>query len=451
MPQHQMMLHDTPNFDSFANQDGVGMRTLLQDLRFALRILAKSPGVISIAVLSLALGIMATTAIYSVIHAVVLDPFPYKDVDNLMSVKVWDPNQRGYRLGYSADQFLEIAERNTIFEGVIASTIGDVLWTDGGEPQRLRGNYGTFNTFQVMGVPPLVGRTTLPDDARPEADPVVVLGYRFWQRQFGGDPNVVGRRLRLNDKVRTVIGAMPKRFMWRGADVYLPITFERGRAVEGVRGAHLLGRLKPGVAEAQAELDLRPIIADLKKIEPAQFPDNWRVGLLSFKETFPSSIRENLWIMFGAVGLLLLIACANVSNLLLSRAGARQKEMAVRAAIGASRWRLIRQLLTESLLIAMAGGALGVAMAFGCLRAILAIVPRNTIPDESEIAINFQVLLFTVLVSVMTSVLFGLAPALHTSSRDLANPLREAGRGLQGGVRQALLRKGLVVAEVALS
>jgi putative ABC transport system permease protein len=427
------------------------MRTLLQDLRFALRILAKSPGFTSIAVLSLALGIMATTAIYSVIYGVVLDPFPYKDVDKLMSVKVWDPGQRGYRLGYSTDQFLEIAERSAIFEGVIASTISDVLWTEGGEPQRLRGNYGTFNTFQVMGVPPLVGRTIMPDDARPEAVPVVVLGYRFWQRQFGGDPNVVGRQLLLNDVVRTVIGVMPKRFMWRGADVYLPIKFERGRVVEGVRGVHLLGRLKPGVSEAQAEVDLRPIIEDLKKREPAQFPDNWRVGLLSFKETFPSSIRENLWILFGAVGLLLLIACANVSNLLLSRAGARQKEMAVRAALGASRPRLIRQLLTESLLIAVAGGVLGVALAFGCLRAILAVVPPNTIPDESEISLNIQVLLFTVLVSAMTSILFGLAPALHTSAGDLANPLREAGRGLQGGARQALLRKALVVAEVALS
>jgi putative ABC transport system permease protein len=427
------------------------MLTLLQDLRFAIRILTKSPGFTSIAVLSLALGVMATTAIYSVLHAVVIDPFPYKDVDNLMSVKVWDPAQRGFRLGYSTDQFLEIAERNTIFEGVIASTISDVLWTDSGEPQRLRGNYGTFNTFQVMGVPPLIGRGTMPDDARPGAAPVVVLGYRFWQRQFAGDPNIIGRQLRLNDKVRTVIGVMPKRFMWRGADVYLPITFERGRAVEGVRGVHLLGRLKLGVTQAQAEVDLRPIIEDLKKAEPAQFPDNWRVGLLSFKETFPSDIRENLWILFGAVGLLLLIACANVSNLLLSKASARQKEMAVRAALGASRSRLIRQLLTESLLIAVTGGALGVTLAFGCLRAILVIVPPNTIPDESEIALNTQVLLFTVLVSAMTSVLFGLAPALHTSAGDLANPLREAGRGLQGGLRQALLRKGLVVAEVALS
>src|SRR5215470_5094047 len=411
----------------------------LHDIRFGVRHLAKSPNVTLIAVLSLALGIMATTAIYSVIHGVVLDPFPYKDVDNLMSVKVWDPGQRGYRTGYSTDQFLEIAERNTIFEGVIASTVSDVLWTDSGEPQRLRGNYGTFNTFQVMGVAPLVGRTIMPEDARADAAPVAVLGYRFWQRQFGGDPRVVGRQLRLNDKVRTVIGVMPKRFMWRGADVYLPITFERGRVVEGVRGVHLLGRLKPGVTAARAEADLRPIIEDLKKIEPSQFPDNWRVGLLSFKESFPSSIRENLWILFGAVGLLLLIASA------------RQKEMAVRAALGARRSRLIRQLLTESLLIAVAGGALGVALAFGCLRAILVIVPPNTIPDESEIALNTPVLLFTVLVSGLTSILFGLAPALHTSVSDLANPLREAGRGLHGGARQALLRKGLVVAEVALS
>src|SRR5262245_30092811 len=187
---------------------------------------------------------------------------------------------------------------------------------------------------------------------------------------------------------------MPKRFMWRGADVYLPVTFERGRVVEGVRGVHLLGRLKPGVTEAQAEADLRPIIEDLKKWEPAQFPEKWRVGLLSFKETFPSSIRENLWILFGAVGLLLLIACANVSNRLLSKASAGQKEITVRAALGASRARLVRQLLTESLLLALVGGALGVALAFGGLQAILALVPPDTIPDESEVTLNTHVLVF---------------------------------------------------------
>jgi predicted permease len=422
-----------------------------QDLRFGGRMLLRSPVFAAIAVLNLALGIMATTAIYSVIHAVVLDPFPYRDVDALMSVRVWDPARQGYRTNYSTDQFMEIAERSRIFEGVIASTISDVLWTGDGEPRRLRGNYGTPNTFEVMGVGPLLGRVFTPTDAQPGAEPVAVLGYRCWQREFGGESSVIGRQLRLNDRVRTVIGVMPKRFMWRGADVYLPIVFERGRVVEGVRSVHLLGRLKPGVTEAQAEVDLRPIIEDLRKADPSQFPERWRVGLLSFKETFPSSIRENLWILFGAVGLLLLIACANVSNLLLAKASVRRKEMVVRAALGAGRARLVRQLLTESLILAVIGGALGALLAFGALKAILVLVPPNTIPDESEIVLNTPVLLFTLLVSALTSLIFGLAPALHTSTLELAGALRDVGRGLSGGRRQALLRKCLVVAEVALS
>src|SRR2546425_166859 len=182
----------------------------MNDLRFAFRQLLKNPGFTAVAVLTLALGIMATTAMYSVIYAVVLDPFPYKDVDNLMSVKVWDPAQQGYRTSYSAVQFIEIAERNSIFEGVIASTFSDIVWSGDGDPQRLRGNYGTPNTFVIMGVPPLLGRAILPGDGEPGATPVAVLGYRFWQRQFGGDPRVVGQQLRLNDKVRTVVGVMPK-------------------------------------------------------------------------------------------------------------------------------------------------------------------------------------------------------------------------------------------------
>jgi predicted permease len=407
-----------------------------RDLRFGARSLLRTPGLTAVAVVSLALGILASTAIYSVLYGVVLHPFPYRDVKSLMSVKIWEPGAPGWRTSYTTDQFLEIAGRASIFDGVIASTVSDVLWTGAGDPQRLRGNHGTPNTFEVMGVAPLLGRYYTPADT----EPVVVLGYRFWQRQFGGDPSVLGRRLTLDGRVRTVVGVMPKRFMWRGADVYLPVVFERGRVVEGVRFVHLLGRLKPGVSEAQAEADLRPIIEDLQRREPAAFPKQWRVGLLWFEETFPSDIREALWVLFGAVGLLLLIACANVSNLLLSKAAARQREMAIRASLGADRGRLIRQLLTESLLLGVTGGALGAALAFPGLKALLALVPPGTIPDESEIVINTPVLLFTLGVSVATALFFGLVPALH-ASRLLVSRAPRPPRS----------RSILVVGEVALS
>jgi putative ABC transport system permease protein len=422
-----------------------------QDFRYGFRSLRKGPGFSAVAILSLALGIMAATAMYSVIYGVVLNPFPYRDVDSLMSVKVWSPDSSRWRTYYTVDQFLEIAERNTIFQGTIASTVSDVVWTSEGEPKRLRGNVCSMNTFDVMGVPPLIGRTPAAADSAPGAPPVAVLGYKFWMKQFGGDPSVLGRSMRLNDTVRTVIGVMPPRFMWRGADVYVPIVLRRGEFLEGVHYVHLLGRLKPGVTEAQAETDLRPIIADLKLRDPAAFSEKWRVALLSFKETFPSGLREVLWILFGAVGLLLLIACANVSNLLLSRAATRQREIALRASLGATRGRLIRQLLTESVLLSTLGGVLGAALAFGALRVILAMVPPDSIPDEAKVAIDRPVLLFTLGVSFVTALLFGLAPALHASRAQLITALKESARGAGAGFRRISASGGLVVVEVAMS
>ncbi len=426
------------------------IRHFAGDLRFGARSLAQTRAFTAIAVVSLALGIGGSTAMYSVIHAVILDPFPYKDPDRLMSVTV--QGQRGGNGSYyPIDQFLDIAQRNPVFSGVIASTWSDVTWTDGGEPQRLRGNHCTMNTFEVMGVAPLIGRGTTASDAEESAEPVTILGYRFWQRQFGGDPGVLGRKLRINDKVRTVIGVMPVRFMWRGADVYLPEVFHKGQTVEGEREVHLLGRLKPGVTREQAVAGLRPILEDLVRAHPDDFPKEWRIRLETFGETFPSGIQDALWILFGAVGLLLLIACVNVSNLLLSRGAYRRREIAIRAAMGAGAFRIVRQLLAESLLLALGGGAVGVVLAYAGLRGIIAVVPPNTIPDEAQIALNAPVLAFTLAVSVVVSLLFGVTPALQLVGRDLLTPLREAGRGVSGGTRQRLMRSALVVAEVALS
>jgi putative ABC transport system permease protein len=388
---------------------------------------------------------------YSVIYGVILNPFPYKDVDRLVSVQVQDPGRGSNWSYYTIDQFLEIVERNSVFAGTIASTWSDVTWTGDGDPQRLRGNHCTMNTFDVMGVAPLIGRTTAPSDAVEGAPPVTILGYRFWQQQFGGDTGVIGRKLRLNGKIRTVIGVMPRRFMWRGADVYLPDTIHRGEEMEGEREVHLLGRLKPGVTTASAEADLRAIVADLQQRKPDDFPKAWRIRTQTFKETFPSDITDALWILFGAVGLLFLIACVNVSNLLVSKMVSRHREIAIRASLGASRLRIMSQLLSESLILGITGGAIGVLAAYGGLRGVLSMVPPGTIPDEAQISLNAPVLWFTLAVSISAALLFGILPAIYASGSDISSPLKEAARGVSSGKRQQLLRGGLVVGEVALS
>ena len=417
------------------------------DLTFAVRQIRRSPGVAATAIISLALGIGAATAIFSVVHGVVLDPFPYKDVDTLMSIRISEPGQRGGRTGYTVDQFLDFKEHSTIFSGVTVSTISDVFWTGRQVPERLRGNHTTFDGLEIMGVPSLAGRIFTHAD---RGSDVCVLGFRFWQRQFAADTSVVGQRLLLNGVSRTIVGVMPPRFMWRGADVYIPLDHRRGIIQENVQFVHVLGRLKSGVTEAQAEADLLPIIDEMKQEAPASFPAQYRVGLLSFAETFPSGITDELWALFAAVGLLLLITCANVSNLLLSQSLHRAKEMAIRLSLGAQRVRLIRQLLTESLVVALIGGLFGVALAWIGMKGILAMVPQFTIPDEAEVRLNLPVLVFAAAVSMATSILFGLLPALQTARRDVVEPLKAGGRS--GSTRrESWLSSGLVVAEVGLS
>ncbi len=258
----------------------------LADFRFGLRNLLKARSFTAIAIGSLALGIGGSTAMYSVIYGVILDPFPYKAPDRLMSVNV-EGKQGGNGSYYPIDQFLDIAERNSVAEGVIASTWSDVAWTGQGEPQRLRGNHCTMNTFDVMGVAPLVGRAPIASDALPDAAPVTLLGYKFWQRQFGGDPAVIGRTLRLNDKLRTVIGVMPARFMWRGADVYLPDVFHRGETVEGERSVHLMARLKPGITRQQATAALQPHSPGFAAAQSRSVPEGMDVEAARFRRDLP--------------------------------------------------------------------------------------------------------------------------------------------------------------------
>lgn len=417
------------------------------DLTFAFRQIRRYPGVAATATLSLALGIGSATAVFSVVHGVVLDPFPYKDVGSLMSIRVIEPGQRGGRLGYTVDQFLDLRECSSIFDGVTVSTISDVFWTGGPVPERLRGNHTTYDGLDIMGVPAIVGRVFTEAD---KGSDVCVLGFRFWQRQFAADQSVVGQTMLLNGKVRTIVGVMPPRFMWRGADVYLPLDFRRGVTQEGVQFVHVLGRLKPGITSAQAEADLRPIIDEMKRQAPASLPAQYRVGLLSFADTFPSGITNVLWALFAAVGLLLLITCANVSNLLLAHSLHRSREMAIRLSLGAARRRLIRQLLTESTVIALLGGALGIALAWLGMKGILAMMPQFTIPDEADVRLNLPVLLFAAVVSMATSIFFGLLPALQTARADVAEPLKSGGRT---GVnrRESWLSGGLIVTEVGLS
>jgi putative ABC transport system permease protein len=423
----------------------------LRDFRFGGRYLAKGRMFAAVTIGSLALGIGGSTAMYSVVYGVVLHPFIYKDVGRLMSVGMIEADGRSNGSYYAIDSFLDIAENNRIFSGIVASTWSDVTWMNGHEPRRIRGNHCTMNTFDVMGVPSLIGRTTIAADAEPGAQPVAILGYKFWQHEFNGDPSVVGRQLILNGKVRAVIGIMPGRFMWRGADVYLPDVFHRGQNVEGEPEVHLLGRLKPGFTRTQAEAALTGVLREIRRRIPNAPPGAWRVRLRSFEETFPSGITDALWILFGAVGVLLLIACLNVSNLLLSRLLVRQKEISIRASLGATRGSLIRQLLAESLVIAIGGGLLGVAVAEGALLGILAMVPPDTIPDEAQIALNAPVLAFALAVSLGAALIAGLAPALQFSAGDIISGLKEAGRSVSSSVRQRGLRAALVVFEVALS
>jgi len=427
---------------------------LWQDLRYALRTLAKNPAFASIAIVVIALGIGANTAIFSVVNAVLLRPLPFKNPEQL--VMIWE---NATHLGFpkntpSPPNFLDWQRQNTVFTGMAAMSERSFNLTGVGEPERLDGRRVSANLFDLLGVPALLGRTFVPDDDRSGAH-VVVLSHSLWQRRFGSDPSVIGLSVTLNGESYTVIGVMPRSVhlpaygTWQDK-LWVPIAFTNEEVTE--RGSHFLdviARMKPGIALKQAQAEMETIAARLAK----QYPrSNTRIGatVTPLHEEIVGDIKPALLILLGAVGFVLLIACANVANLLLARAAAREKEIALRLALGASRSRLTRQFLTESVLLAFLGAGLGLLLALAGVRVLKTFVPSMILQIQA-INIDDRVLLFTASIALLTGIVFGLAPAMHALDSNLNDSLKEGGRDSAVSRKGNQLRGLLVIGEVAVS
>jgi putative ABC transport system permease protein len=433
------------------------METVLQDLRYGFRMLAKKPAFTAIAVLALALGIGANTAIFSVVNTVLLKPLPFKNPDQLMMV--WEDNtKQGFPKDTPAPgNYVDWRDQNQVFESMAAIADQTFNLTGVGEPEKLEGQRVSASFFPLLGVEPALGRSFLPEEDSAGGERVVIISDGLWQRRFGSDPDIVGKQMTLNSQPYTVVGVLPKSFKFpdpsqsstEESAVWVPMAFSSQEA--GNRGGHYLlvyARAKSGVTVQQAQADMSTIAARLQQ----QYPDtNTSVGALvtSLHEQVVGDIRPALLIMLGAVGFVLLIACANVANLLLARAAARQKETAIRTALGASRSRLIGQFLTESIMLSGLGGLLGLLLAFVGMKLLASLMPANLF-QAKEITIDGKVLGFTLVVSLLTGVIFGLVPALQASRPDLNETLKEGGKGTVA-VARSRVRSLLVISEVALA
>jgi putative ABC transport system permease protein len=414
--------------------------------------LLNQPGLMLLAILTLALGIGANTAIFSVVNAALLKPLPYPEPDRL--VWIWGSIRNGgNRASVSPPDFLDYRAQNSVFELFGASfTVGAPLnLTGGGEPERLNGRVVTANYFAALGVKPLYGRTFLPEEEQTGRHKVVVLSYGLWQRRFGEDQSIIGKEITLNNENTTVIGVMPPDFLPpQTSELWLPAPFDLPGMKQ--RQAHFMrpiGRLKPGVTLDQAQAEMNLIAGRLE----AQYPDSnarWSLRLVPLREQLVGNIRPTLQILLGAVAFVLLIACANVANLLLARAVSRRKEIAIRSALGATRWRVFRQMLTESLLIGLLGGTLGALIAAWGID-LIAALSANYLPPTVRIGIDTTVLFFTLVVSLLTSVFFGLAPALQILKVDFNETLKAEGRSAAESFQRNRTRSLLVILETAIA
>src|ERR1700761_1152242 len=430
--------------------------TIWSDVRYAVRMMAEGPGFAAIAMLTLALGIGASAAIFSVIDGVLLDPFPYAHAERLVVMEIHDTDQgadAGVRPGVTAVEYNAFAGANRVFVRTAGFTRMDLLYSNGVGTERFDAERVAPGTFEGLGVMPMLGRQLTAEDHKAGAPPVFAMSYKAWTTRFGSDAGVVGRTFVMNGVPRTLVAVMPKRFALAGAEIWVPDDVNPANATTDMffQDWNLIGGLKPGVTRAQAAADLSAIAHGLATEHPENYPKHFEVRVRSLAESYVGQFRETLFIVLAAVGLLLLIGCANVASLLMARATTREKEFAVRAALGASRGRLVRQMLIESFMLAAGGGVLGCLFASLGLTTLVAIVPPVLLPPEADVRMNGPVLLFALAVAVATAFIFGLAPALSLSARSLNAPLRESGKGVTTGARQGRVRAAVVALEVALS